>query len=120
MLRNFVLIAIGGMLGTVMRFFVSVVLRAGAFPFATLLVNILGCFIIGLVFGVAIKNIHFDTHYRLFLATGFCGGFTTFSAFSIELVQLLQQQRYSVFIFYFLVSVVGGLLATFAGLWLTK
>lgn len=120
MIKNLLLVGLGGMLGSMLRYFISVVIKTPSFPSATLTVNLVGSFVIALVLGSALKSSQFELNWRLFLATGVCGGFTTFSAFSVECVQLLQQQRYQTFILYVSLSIVGGLSATFAGLWLTK
>jgi len=120
MIKNLLFVGLGGMLGSMLRYLIAVVIKAPAFPAATLTVNIIGSFIIAVVLGYAMKNAQFEMNWRLFFATGVCGGFTTFSAFSIECMQLLQQQRYQTFIFYVGLSIVGGISATFAGVWLTK
>lgn len=89
------------------------------FPFATLTVNIIGCLLIGVVFGLGAKG-GITPDWRLFLATGILGGFTTFSAFSYETVHMLQNGQVSSAIAYVLASVLLGLLATFVGIWLVK
>lgn len=89
------------------------------FPFATLTVNIIGCLLIGVVFGFGAKG-GITPDWRLFLATGILGGFTTFSAFSYETVHMLQNGQISSAIAYVLASVLLGLLATFVGIWLVK
>lgn len=115
MLKNIMLAGLGGAIGTMMRFAVYVLIKPASFPFATLIINILGSFVIGIVFGIALKNIDFDNNWKVFLATGICGGFTTFSAFSMENFQLLQQGKYFSSITYILVSVIAGILATWLG-----
>ncbi len=89
------------------------------FPYHTFIVNIIGSFIIGALFGLLLKNSITNEGWK-FLATGICGGFTTFSAFSLEGFELLQQQRYSIFILYFLLSIIIGLAATLLGYTITK
>lgn len=120
MLKNFLLVGFGGMIGSMLRYLFAVVIKPSAFPYATLTVNILGCFIIGAAMGITLRSESFNNNWRLFLATGICGGFTTFSAFSLECAQFIEQQRYGAMISYIMVSIVLGLAATFAGLQLAK
>lgn len=115
-------VGIGSFMGGVARYLLSLFIqtRSGAaFPFGTLGVNILGCFLIGLVVAVLSRGT-LAAEWRPFLVTGILGGFTTFSSFSMESVYLLQAEQYGQAILYILVSVVLGLLATFAGMWLVK
>jgi CrcB protein len=90
------------------------------FPYGTFAVNMIGCFAIGLVFGLSARFSWFTDDWRIFLATGVCGGYTTFSAFSIENVQLLQHSHYLTFAAYSIASFTLGLLAVFIGLSLVK
>jgi CrcB protein len=115
MLKNLLLVALGSGAGSVLRFLFSIWFRHQSFPLATLLVNIIGSFIIGLVIAVSLRNSSFDANWRLLLATGVCGGFTTFSALSAEGLQLLQQQRFGIFAMYVCGSIILGLLATWLG-----
>ena len=123
MKTNIILIAIGGLLGSVARY-LSVVyiskLIPNQFPFGTFAVNIIGCLVIGIIYGISLRYLWLTPEWRLFLATGFCGGFTTFSAFALENVQLLQQSNYTTFALYSTTSFILGLAAVFAGLLLTK
>ena len=116
MIKNFLLVGLGGMLGSMLRLAVNIGFKSASFPLATFLVNIIGSFVIGIVFGIAARNSQFDIHWRLFLATGICGGFTTFSSLSAESIFLLQQQRYSIFFLYLFLSIVLGLAATWLGM----
>ena len=115
MIKNILLIGLGGGIGSMWRYTVSLLLVNKSFPVATLLINISGSFIIGLVAAYALKNEWFAANWKLFLATGICGGFTTFSAFSLENLQLLQQGKYLWALFYIATSIVLGLIATFFG-----
>lgn len=117
MLKNFLLVGFGGMIGSMLRYTASLLIKnsASTFPYATFSVNIIGSFIIGWVFGMSMKE-SFHLDWKIFLATGICGGFTTFSALSLEGVALLQQQRYGIFLTYFLLSIVLGLAAAWLGL----
>jgi CrcB protein len=89
------------------------------FPWATLSVNLLGCFIIGIIYAVIEKS-NQGENIRLLLATGFCGGFTTFSAFAIENLQLLKLEATTTAISYIALSVVLGILLSFVGYFLFK
>lgn len=120
MLKSFLLVGVGGMIGSMLRYFFSVVVKPSSFPYATFAVNIIGCLLIGLIMGISIKNGQLNGSYKLFLATGLCGGFTTFSAFSIECMHMLQDERYLPAAVYIALSIVLGLAATFAGLQLAK
>jgi fluoride exporter len=119
MFKNFLLVGVGGMAGSMLRYLFSVIIKHNSFPYSTFVVNIIGSFIIGLTMAVAAKQQNF-THYTLLLATGICGGFTTFSAFSWESVQMLQQQRYTTLAIYILLSIVLGIAATFLGYTILK
>lgn len=114
MIRNFFLVGIGGMLGTLLRYGIYLLVGTVAFPFATLAVNISGSFAIGMVTAIAAKNIAI-ADWRIFITTGICGGFTTFSAFSLECIQLLQQSRNIAAFVYIIVSVCLGVGAAYAG-----
>jgi fluoride exporter len=115
LLKNILLIGTGGALGSVLRYLTGIAFGPGPFPYATLFINITGSFIIGLVCALALKNENFAVQYKLFLATGFCGGFTTFSAFSLENVQMLQQGKYAGVFIYATISLILGIAATVIG-----
>ncbi len=115
MFRNFLLVALGGGIGSILRYGVSLMINAKYFPWPTLAVNIIGSFIIGLILALSIKEESFLYNWKLFLATGVCGGFTTFSAFSLENMELLQSGKYLLAVTYILVSVVLGIAAAFLG-----
>ena len=115
MIKNILLIGLGGAIGSISRYLVSLLLLNKSFPVATLLINVSGSFIIGLIAAYALKNEWFVANWKLFLATGICGGFTTFSAFSLENLQLLQQGKYLWALLYIAASILLGLLATFFG-----
>lgn len=121
-MNTVVSIGIGSFIGGVFRYLLSTFIQGrlgSAFPYGTLLVNITGCFLIGTIYGLATSGA-ISQEWRLYLATGLIGGFTTFSAFSLELLQLLQAGRIMQALAYATISVVIGLLFTFIGLWLGR
>jgi CrcB protein len=110
------MVGAGGFLGAVSRYLLSLAVqpRGTVFPVGTLAVNILGCLCIGLVFGLFDRG-GLSAEWRVFLATGFLGGFTTFSAFSNETFMLLRDGHAAYALLYVGGSVVLGLLATWLG-----
>lgn len=115
MLKNFILVGLGGGIGSMLRYATGLLISSKSFPFSTLLVNIIGSFIIGIVFSVCIKNDYFLNNWKLFLATGICGGFTTFSAFSLDNMGLIQSGKYGVAALYIMLSVILGIGACIGG-----
>ena len=115
MLKNLLLVGFGGGLGSIFRYVSSLLITTKIFPYATLAVNITGSFIIGIVFALSIKDAAITNNWKLFLATGICGGFTTFSAFSLENMGLLQSGKYGLAFTYIGLSIVLGIAATFLG-----
>lgn len=109
-------IMLGGAIGSALRYGIGKWLPAptGEFPWATFWVNASGCLLIGILAGYFEKRSVNSETLRWFWMAGICGGFTTFSAFSLETVSLLQQQRWLLAAGYVLASVGIGLLATFA------
>lgn len=118
-IKNVILVAFGGMLGSVLRYLSYVTFGNHSFPYVTLFINIAGSFIIGAVTAISLKNASF-VNWKLFLATGVCGGFTTFSAFSMETITLLQQNRNIAALLYIFCSLVFGISAAFAGYFITR
>jgi len=120
--RAIALVAVGGGLGSVARYLVSVTLmqRLGL-PWATLFINVLGSLVIGFVAELALLRVSWvGPDLRLFITVGICGGFTTFSTFSFELVGLVGQRAYPLAFTYAAGSVVLGFLAAFGGLLLAR
>jgi CrcB protein len=116
---KFLMIFIGGGLGSLLRFRFSVFFSKPSttvFPLSTFCVNIIGCFLIGLFYTSSVRYTSVSTEWRLFLITGFCGGFTTFSAFAYENVMLLREGNTAIFILYSISSFVLSFLAVLAGI----
>ena len=114
MVNNILLVGIGGAVGSILRYAMQRWINLNIFPYGTFAVNILGCLIIGLLAGLAAKHLITESS-KLLLITGFCGGFTTFSAFSIEALQMLDENRWLTFAIYVSLSIGLGILATLAG-----
>ncbi len=122
MIKSLLLVGIGGFAGSIARYGVYLFMQQRwpvSFPWGTFSANILGCFLIGLLAGWSLKGA-IDEPFRLLLIVGFCGGFTTFSTFSMDSLGLLQSGSYGQFFSYALGSLVLGLLATLAGLALVR
>ena len=116
-------IALGGGLGSVLRYLTTVVINKyvqTTFPYVTFVTNIIGCLFIGLFFGYLQKQNAVSQDLKFFLITGLCGGYTTFSAFSHENMQLLQSNQILIAFLYISLSVFLGLIATWAGLSIAK
>lgn len=115
-------VGIGSFLGGILRYLLSQLIQSkvlSTFPFGTLTVNIIGCFLIGIAFGFSERSL-FPAEWRLFIVTGFLGGFTTFSSFSNETVALIRDGQSWHALSYVAGSVIVGLIATFAGISVIK
>ena len=117
MIYNILLVGLGGAIGSILRYLCQRSLNF-TYPYGTMVVNILGCLIIGLLWGYFTR--HMGEQKRLFLITGFCGGFTTFSSFTYEGIQMLLENRWLTFLFYTSISVIAGLMATYFGYKITS
>lgn len=121
--KMILLVGVGGFAGSVARFLSQQFIARhypSSFPWGTLLVNITGCFIIGLVYALSEKGTLISPEMRLLLATGFCGGFTTFSTFAFENITLMRDGELLYTFLYIAASVIIGFAAAFLGVFLVK
>ena len=119
---NVLLVALGGGLGAASRFGVSlaVPVRGDAWPVATFGINVAGSLAIGLLAGWLSMRGDAGEPWRLFFGVGVLGGFTTFSAFSLDTVTMIERGDWGVAVSYALVSVIGSVVALFAGLYIVR
>lgn len=119
---HLLIVAAGGALGAGLRHMVNVAAMRlpFAFPWGTLAINIVGSFLMGVFVELLARRLGGSNEIRLFVATGILGGFTTFSAFSLDVAVLWQRGAHGFAAAYVLASVFGAILALFAGLWLAR
>lgn len=121
-IKNILAVGAGSFLGGIARYLISLVMKgiSKGFPLATLAVNLLGCFIIGLLWGILSRNASESTSWGLFLTVGLCGGFTTFSTFSKEALTMLQTGQIWGFTSYIALSVLAGIALVALGCYITR
>ena len=121
-MKSFILVFLGGGLGSGLRYLVAITMNqySKVLPFGTFTVNMIGCLLIGLVLGYAQKENTLTSNQTLLLATGFCGGFTTFSAFANENLELIKNGEIFNFSVYTIGSILIGILAVFIGFYLAN
>jgi len=122
-LKNMLIVGVGGGMGSIARYLCQKYFYEShphPFPFGTFAVNIFGCFLIGIFYALSEKGNLLTPEWRIFLTTGICGGFTTFSSFAYENVTLLKAGDYLYFGLYAAGSVALGIIATFCGIALLK
>lgn len=114
---NCLVVALGGGIGACLRYLIGLLplKEPFTFPVKTLFINILGCFVIGLIASLAAKTTSLSPRTVLFIKTGLCGGFTTFSTFALETETLLKTGHIGLAILYVALSVVVGVGLAFAG-----
>lgn len=121
-MKQLLLVFVGGGIGSVLRFLIGKFLNSPqtGIPYGTFVANILGSLLIGIILGLAAKNETLDNNQTLLLATGFCGGFTTFSTFAYENHVFLKSGDFTSFALYTILSFVIGFLAVFLGIHLVR
>lgn len=123
MFKAMLIAGAGGFIGTCLRYLVGKLahhLFTSPFPYGTLAVNVIGSLIIGVLFGLAEKTHLISTNMNIFLITGFCGGFTTFSSFADDMYLLMQNKHWGYFALYLGLSIALGLVMVFIGRGLVK
>ena len=122
-MKSFLLVFLGGGVGSSCRFLISNVLNNNFKSFhylGTFSVNVIGCILIGIVMGFLQKENNFNQNYLLLFSSGFCGGFTTFSAFANENLDLIKSGNFSLIFLYVISSVVFGIAAAYLGYLIVK
>ena len=123
MLKSILIVGLGSFFGGGLRYYISTVMKNACgqgFPWGTLAVNVVGCFVFGVLFALFAKNGSLNSPLCLLLTTGVCGGFTTFSTFAHESVQMLQNGNIAAFVGYVAASLVAGFLFAAFGYWLAR
>ncbi|MBN1638681.1 MAG: fluoride efflux transporter CrcB [Ignavibacteriales bacterium] len=118
MIKNILLIGLGGFIGSIARYFVSrlnLYIDFFSIPIGTLLVNVSGSFVIGFLTGIATKSAVLSVEWRMFLMVGLCGGFTTFSTFTSENLMLLHNGQFFPIFLYTVISIILGFVAVYLG-----
>ena len=111
---KFLWVGLGVALGAILRYSISLLPLKSSFPFLTLITNVIGAFVIGIVVGLFEKH-YLSSNINLFLKTGVCGGFTTFSTFSLETLTLLENGMPSIAMIYAFVSIIGCVIGVYLG-----
>ena len=122
MLKAILIVGSGSFIGGAARYLISTLMKgeSSSFPWGTLTVNLLGCFLIGLLYSIFAKLSTTDNSWCLLLTTGLCGGFTTFSTFANESLAMLQNGNIWGFISYVSISIIAGLGLTALGYYIVK
>ena len=116
------IVGVGGAVGAVLRYLIGFIPmnKSGVFPVNTFLINLVGSFAIGAIAALALRTDRMDPKLVLFLKTGICGGFTTFSSFALETGDLIGSGNTAAAVIYAVLSIILGVLAVFAGEWTVK
>ena len=123
MIKSLCIVGIGSFTGGALRYLISTWMKnisTQGFPLGTLMVNLLGCFVIGLLYAIFGRYSSTSHPWCLLLTTGLCGGFTTFSTFANESLQMLQNGHWGSFLAYVSISVIAGICLTAIGYWIVK
>lgn len=123
MLRTILIVGSGGFIGSVMRYLVQVFVEKGlmsTFPFGTLIANLAGSFIMGIVFALAEKGNLMNAEWRIFLTVGICGGFTTFSAFAYNNFSMIKDHLFGQLFWNVGANLFLGILAVYLGIVLVR
>ena len=118
MIKAMLIAGLGGFMGTCLRYLTGRLCplwELGGFPLGTFVVNIVGCFIIGALLGLAERNNFITPTMNVLLVTGFCGGFTTFSSFADDIFLLMQQRNWTIFAIYTSLSIILGVFFVWIG-----
>jgi CrcB protein len=120
--EKYLVIAAGGALGAITRYFFNQLFAQifAPFPFSTFFINLSGSFLIGLLFVLALERAMIGEYWRLALIVGFLGAYTTFSTFELETLLLVRERRFFIAAFYVLSSVFLGFLGVIGGIWLGR
>ena len=120
MLLNCLLVGVGGFVGSMLRYLCTVVAPSTSFPWTTIAINVAGSFVLAVLVGLVARGVLLDDHISLMLRVGLCGGFTAFGALVLEALEFIEQGQVAMALVYMVLSCTLGVLAVFAGSWVTR